>query len=218
MRTLVFSDRKNGNNIKVFIPEELDPEYGMYTWPCAPVLAQFVWYNRHWIAEKTILELGAGTALPGIVAAKCGAIVHLSDSARLPKCRETCLKSCRANGLQGIPVHGITWGRFGKQIFRLPKLDIILASDCFYDTKDFEDIIATVSFMLERNKGAQFIFTYQERSSARTIEHLLERWNLSARQIPLSDFGAGVTCLAGSDLPGNHTIHLFRLTSNEKYE
>ncbi|XP_045203029.2 histone-arginine methyltransferase METTL23-like [Mercenaria mercenaria] len=215
MRTFVFSDNREDDSITVVIPEILDPEYGMYTWPCAPVLAQYIWYNRNWIRDKTVLELGAGTALPGIVAAKCGAIVHLSDSAVLPKCRENCVKSCIANGLHELKVHGITWGRFGKEIFQLPKLNIIIASDCFYDTKDFEDIIATVSFLLERNPGSVFIFTYQERSSSRTIEHLLERWNLNGSRIPLSDFDADKPCLAGSDLPGNHTIHMFKVISRD---
>ena len=30
---------------------------------------------------------------------------------------------------------GITWGQFTPNLFKLPKVDIILGSDCFYDTK-----------------------------------------------------------------------------------
>lgn len=211
MRKFVFSD--DTDEIAISIPEVLDANYGMYTWPSAPVLAQYIWYNRNRIHGKTILEIGAGTALPGILAAKCGATVHLSDSEALLNRSNNCLKSCIANGLNNIEVHGITWGRFGKEILQLPHFDIIMASDCFYDTKDFEDIISTVSFLLERNRGSEFLFTYQERSSSRTIEHLLDRWNLNGTQIPLSDFNADTPQLAGSDLPGSHTVHMFKLTS-----
>ena len=35
----------------------VDPSYGMYVWPCAPVLAQYVWFNRHNIRGKTVLEV-----------------------------------------------------------------------------------------------------------------------------------------------------------------
>ncbi|XP_060594185.1 histone-arginine methyltransferase METTL23-like [Ruditapes philippinarum] len=213
MRTFVFSD--DTDEISVLIPERLDADYGMYTWPSAPTLAQYIWHNREQFRGKTVLEIGAGTALPGIVAAKCGAVVHLSDSESLLNCSNNSLKSCIANGLNDIKVHAITWGLFGTDVLQLPSLDIIIASDCFYDTKDFEDIISTVAFLLERNRGSEFLFTYQERSSSRTIEHLLDQWNLNGSQIHLSDFNADKPCLAGSELPGNHTIHMFKLTSKD---
>ena len=37
----------------------VDPEYGMFTWPCAPVLAQFIWKNRSKVAGKNVLEVFA---------------------------------------------------------------------------------------------------------------------------------------------------------------
>lgn len=82
-----------------------------------------------------IVKLGSGTSLPGILAAKCGGNVTLSDSEDLPHCLENCRKSCQANGLLDIPVIGITWGRFNEALLDLPPVDIILGSDCFYDSK-----------------------------------------------------------------------------------
>ena len=81
------------------------------------------------------MQVGAGTSLPGVMAAKCGAKVILSDDSNLPKCLENCRKSCQANGLSDVEVVGITWGRFSPDVIKLPALNIILASDCFYDTK-----------------------------------------------------------------------------------
>ena len=37
----------------------VDPEYGMFTWPCAPVLAQFIWKNRRKVAGRNVLEVFA---------------------------------------------------------------------------------------------------------------------------------------------------------------
>lgn len=82
-----------------------------------------------------IVKLGSGTSLPGILAVKCGGNVTLSDSEDLPYCLENCRKSCQANGLLDIPVIGITWGRFNEALLDLPPVDIILGSDCFYDSK-----------------------------------------------------------------------------------
>jgi predicted nicotinamide N-methyase len=43
--------------------------------------------------------LGAGTSLPGVVAAKCGANVTLSDCSRFTKCLENCRTSAVTNGV-----------------------------------------------------------------------------------------------------------------------
>uniref|UniRef100_A0AAZ3PZF6 Uncharacterized protein n=1 Tax=Oncorhynchus tshawytscha TaxID=74940 RepID=A0AAZ3PZF6_ONCTS len=54
-------------------------------------------------------QLGAGVSLPGVVAAKCGAQVILSDSAELPLCLENCRRTCEVNELPNVLVVGITW-------------------------------------------------------------------------------------------------------------
>ncbi|XP_050735480.1 histone-arginine methyltransferase METTL23-like [Eriocheir sinensis] len=199
--------------LEVLIPEVVSPSYGMYTWPCAPVLAQYVWYHRRAFANRTVLEIGAGTALPGIVAAKCGAQVILSDSGQLPKCLRNCQVSCQANGLAGsVAVIGLTWGVFTPELLHLDPIDVILGSDCFYDPTVFEDVLVTVSYLLEHNPGAHFIFSYQERASDWSLEHLLHKWNLSCTQLPLLTFDADRTNIAESNLPGSHTIHVFQIT------
>ena len=80
-------------------------------------------------------QLGAGTALPGVLAAKLGATVTLSDAVHLPKCVENCRKSCLANGIEDVNIIGLTWGQFNYDLLNLKQVDYILGSDCFYDTK-----------------------------------------------------------------------------------
>lgn len=203
--------------LEIFIPEHLDSAYGMYTWPCAPVLAQYVWYHKKEIANKNVLELGAGTALAGVVAAKCGANVVFSDDAHQPMCLENGRKSCEVNGIDNAKFIAITWGRFTKDLVSLQKLDIIMASDCFYDSKDYEDIIVTVSFLLDKNPGAKFWCTYQERSSDESIEELLQKWEMKGVNISLSSFGADSPNVASSNLPGNHTIHMLEIVKMSPY-
>lgn len=137
-------------------------------------------------------QLGAGVSLPGVVAARCGAKVLLSDRAEAPSCLENCRRSCRANGVQDVVVLGLTWGDLSPDVLLLPKLDLILGSDVFYDPEgpsgtphvcclvsgadglhvnaenwcrlsDFEDVFFTVAFLLRKNPKAQFWTTYQER-------------------------------------------------------
>lgn len=38
-------------------PQVLDPQYGMYVWPCAVVLAQYLWSRREQLSGLTVLEV-----------------------------------------------------------------------------------------------------------------------------------------------------------------
>ncbi|PIK53931.1 hypothetical protein BSL78_09153 [Apostichopus japonicus] len=108
----------NRKDVEVLIPEVLDPSYGMYVWPCAAVLAQFIWFHQDDVDSKQVLEIGAGTSLPGIVAAKLGASVP-DDDIRQPKCLDNCRKSCEANNLKTV----ILWlflGVFTPSMVTLP--------------------------------------------------------------------------------------------------
>ncbi|KAM6317438.1 LOW QUALITY PROTEIN: histone-arginine methyltransferase METTL23 [Podargus strigoides] len=186
----------------------LDSQYGMYVWPCAVVLAQYLWVHRSSLPGKRVLEVGAGVSLPGVVAAKCGAEVILSDSEELPQCLQNCRQSCLMNDLPHIPVIGLTWGRVSPELLSLAPVDIILGSDVFFDPKDFEDILTTVYFLLEKNPHAQFWTTYQVRSADWSIEALLCKWKLKNIQVPLHSFNADKEHLASSSLPGRHTIEM----------
>ena len=189
--------------------------YGLYTWPCAPVLAQWVWHHRSRLSGAKLLELGAGTALPGVLAAKCGAAVILSDSAQLTNCLNNTALSCRANNVD-VPIIGLTWGLFTPTLLSLPPLDYIIASDCFYDPSVFEEILVTVSYLLDKNTRAKFVCSYQERASDWSLESLLHKWGLTCHSIPLHSIEAESESLAGSDLPGSHKIHVFQITKTSQ--
>ncbi|XP_042360511.1 methyltransferase-like protein 23 isoform X2 [Plectropomus leopardus] len=184
----------------------------MYVWPCAVVLAQYLWTQRAELRNKTVLELGAGVSLPGVVAARCGAKVILSDSAKTPLCLENCRRSCEANSLPTVAVLGLTWGEVSPDLVLLPALDIILGSDVFYEPQDFEDVLLTVVFLLRKNPTAQFWTTYQERSADWSIEALLHRWKLNCVDVQLETFDADKAALAGSTLPGNKSILMMIIT------
>ncbi|XP_014097783.2 histone-arginine methyltransferase METTL23 [Bactrocera oleae] len=226
IRKFVFTNQKTENSsdtsdlteplekVEVQIPELLQSGYSFYTWPCAPVLAWFLWESRRNLVGKRVLELGAGTALPGILAAKCGARVILSDSCILPKSLAHIRKSCSVNNLvpgQDIEVIGLSWGLLLNSVFNIGPLDLIIGADCFYDPSVFEDILVTISFLLERNTDAKFICTYQERSADWSIEALLKKWKLRSVPFIIDNLGknSGVDLL---ELMGNHTIHLLEIT------
>lgn len=152
---------EGGAILEVCVPQVLHLQYGMYVWPCAVVLAQYLWFHRGSLPGKAVLEIGAGVSLPGIVAAKCGAEVTLSDSSELPHCLEICQQSCQMNNLPQVHVVGLTWGHVSRDLLALPPQDIILASDVFFEPEDFEDILTTVYFLMQKNPKVKLWSTYQ---------------------------------------------------------
>ncbi|XP_047614310.1 histone-arginine methyltransferase METTL23 isoform X2 [Phacochoerus africanus] len=157
---------------------------------------------------EDLCPIGAGVSLPGIVAAKCGAEVILSDSAELPHCLEICQRSCQMNNLPQVQVIGLTWGHVSQALLALPPQDIILASDVFFEPEDFEDILTTVYFLMQKNPKVQLWSTYQVRSADWSLEALLYKWDMKCVHIPLESFGADEEAIAESALPGRHTVEM----------
>lgn len=198
----------DGAVLEVRVPQVLHVQYGMYVWPCAVVLAQYLWFHRRSLPGKAVLEIGAGVSLPGILAAKCGAKVVLSDSSEFPHCLDICWQSCQMNNLPQVQVVGLTWGHLSKDILSLPPQDIILGSDVFFEPEDFESILATVYFLMQKNPKVQFWSTYQVRSADWSLEGLLYKWDMKCVHIPLESFDADKEDIAESTLPGRHTVEL----------
>uniref|UniRef100_A0A8C6W8Q2 Histone-arginine methyltransferase METTL23 n=2 Tax=Nannospalax galili TaxID=1026970 RepID=A0A8C6W8Q2_NANGA len=203
--------------LEVRVPQVLHVQYGMYVWPCAVVLAQYLWFHRRSLRGKAVLEIGAGVSLPGILAAKCGAQVTLSDSSELPHCLDICWQSCQMNHLPHVRVVGLTWGHISQDLLSLPAQDIILASDVFFEPEDFENILATVYFLMQRNPKAQLWSTYQVRSADWSLEGLLYKWNMKCVHIPLMSFEADKEDIAESALPGRHAVEMLVISAEETH-
>ncbi|KAI8816303.1 uncharacterized protein EV422DRAFT_489527, partial [Fimicolochytrium jonesii] len=177
-------------------------DYGSYIWPSALVLAAYIHHCRHRFAGTRVIELGCGTGLPGLLAAKVGAAqVLLTDAPIFAHVLDNANVAVTMNGLDGVcDVQGVPWGVFPP----LPpapastmansvmdsileeesprsehSFDFIIGADVFYEPASFDDLLATVAYILMHSLStAEFITAYQERSSRRTIQHLLDKWGL----------------------------------------
>ena len=127
-------------DLSLVVTEMMKTDYGMYTWPSALVLAKHLWIERHSLFKATglssgspcILELGAGTALPSMVAAKCGARVIVSDlmgSDALRNCKQAFVR----NDIASATILGISWGEITPELCDMPPIDLIIGADVFYD-------------------------------------------------------------------------------------
>ncbi|KAK4583886.1 hypothetical protein RGQ29_021845 [Quercus rubra] len=106
---------------------------------------------------------------------------------------------CDLNKLK-CNVLGMTWGVWDASIFSLqPK--IILGADVLYDTSAFDDLFATVKFLLQNSPESIFITTYHNRSGHHLIEFLMAKWGLKC--IKLLDGFSLMPSDKASGLSGN---------------
>ncbi|CAN0504050.1 unnamed protein product, partial [Ectocarpus sp. 8 AP-2014] len=62
--------RQQHQAVRVVVHEVLSEDFGLFTWPSGVVLACLVWARRREFDGASVVEIGAGTALPGLLAAK----------------------------------------------------------------------------------------------------------------------------------------------------
>ncbi len=102
-----------------------DPRpYGAVLWPAAIALAHEIATRN--VAGKRVLELGAGTGLPGIVAASLGASVVQTDRQNLVL--HVCKQNAERNGVTTIEHRAADWTAWTDT----ERYDIILGSDILY--------------------------------------------------------------------------------------
>ena len=100
--------------------------YGVVLWPSAIALAHEVATRADAFRGKRVLELGAGTGLPGIVAASLGAQVVQTDRAKLAL--EVCRRNGERNRTTGIEYRSDDWAEWTDAT----RYDWILGSDVLY--------------------------------------------------------------------------------------
>ena len=100
--------------------------YGVVLWPAAMALAHEVASRTDAFSGRSVLELGAGTGLPGIVAASLGARVVQTDR------QELALSVCKRNGerndVESVEYRLADWTMWDDT----GRYDWILGSDILY--------------------------------------------------------------------------------------
>ena len=108
--------------------------YGVVLWPAAIALAHDVASRADAFGGTRVLELGAGTGLPGIVAATLGARVTQTD--RQPLALSVARRNGTLNGATGIAYHQRDWTAWDDAT----RYDWILGSDILYAETTHADL------------------------------------------------------------------------------
>jgi len=102
--------------------------YGVMLWPASIALAHDLVARADQLAGKRVLELGAGTGMPGIVAASLGARVLQIDQS--PAALHVCALNKERNRVTSVEARDAEWETFHSD----EPFDLILGSDVLYVT------------------------------------------------------------------------------------
>lgn len=110
--------------------------YGVMLWPASLALAHDVLSRAAELPGKRVLELGAGTGIPGLVAASLGAQVLQIDRDQVAL--HVCKMNRERNGVSGSEIREDDWESFHSD----QRFDLILGSDVLYVTNMHERLRA----------------------------------------------------------------------------
>ena len=110
--------------------------YGVVLWPAAIALAHEVASRGDALAGKRVLELGAGTGLPGIVAGSFGARVVQTDRNELALA--VCRRNGERNGVRTLEHRIADWTSWTDD----DRYDLIIGSDIIYATSVHDELMA----------------------------------------------------------------------------
>ena len=162
--------------------ESLGWGYWDRIWPSEVVLSEYL-IHQFFPTKLTgtkVLEIGCGTGVAGVVAAKLGAFTMFSDM--VPVTLEAVKETCHLNHISNFDTCTLDWS---EKIESKERYDLVLGSEVFYE----EGILADISHVLKQMlaPGGKGMFCDPNRLGLDTIELAFrEKFNLSIEQIPLT--------------------------------
>lgn len=132
--------------------------YGAMLWPASIALAHEIVSRADQLRHKRVLELGAGTGIPGIVAASLGAKVLQVDRSEVAL--HLCTLNAQRNGAAGVEARAAEWETFHSE----EPFDFILGADVLYVTTMHERLRALCDLYLAPGGTALFSDPFRAQS------------------------------------------------------
>jgi predicted nicotinamide N-methyase len=151
--------------------------YWNRVWASEVALSEFIIqeYSPSGLFNQSILELGCGTGLAGMVCAKLGGVPTFSD--KVPMVIESIKKTCCLNGISAYHTEILDWSiphGVGKSF------DLVLGGEIFYDSTFLEDICQLLRGLL--NEGGTGLFCDPGRLGIAALEAcFLKHFSISVK-------------------------------------
>ncbi|KAH7886195.1 putative methyltransferase-domain-containing protein [Phlebopus sp. FC_14] len=211
---------------------------GLRTWRASVVLAQYLLEHPEYVSHKTVLELGSGTGLIGILVASMQLRAHsfhsttnamqherrrvfLTDvnSSVLARCRHNIHLSCNRSSLHpGIEYWSLDWfdsltcRESLSSLFCEANADIILGADIVFDPELVPPLVATLHVAISHGsiRMALIALTVRNEETLSYFLHEIQKvLRIEEVKLTITD---GFTSLAPDEVDAGLEVRLFRLT------
>ncbi|KAJ0401896.1 hypothetical protein ATCC90586_009018 [Pythium insidiosum] len=157
-------------------------EVGLKIWEAGWFLAEYALAHRELFEQRSVLELGAGVGITGIILGKCVAARRLLLSDYAPKVMQNLRYNIEINAQLGRPylAHDVaaevidweTWQPAEEGSDDTIRPDILLAGDCVYDVSTFPSLVRVLhAFLGPRQEQPSAPSPYREAIFAATIRN-----------------------------------------------
>ena len=155
------------------------PPYWAKLWPAAHALCTFMAAYPSLVQNKTVLELGAGIALPSFLAAQMAAHVCCSDAS--PAALQLVEQSIRHSQSRNMHTTIFNWN----DAKELPPAELLLLSDVSYHPPDFDALHRIIAHYLQHD--ATIILSTPQRLMAKAfllplLTHCVQQENYPVQQ------------------------------------
>eukprot|EP00268_Persea_americana_P015192 TRINITY_DN16911_c0_g1_i1.p1 TRINITY_DN16911_c0_g1~~TRINITY_DN16911_c0_g1_i1.p1 ORF type:complete len:216 (-),score=7.56 TRINITY_DN16911_c0_g1_i1:553-1200(-) len=151
---------------------------GASLWDCAITLAHYlpIYARSHPFSGKRAIEIGAGTGLPGLVAASLGARTTLTDLPHLlPGLRRNVEANAAALSDEDVRVLPLEWGTEDLSAVGEDRpFDLVLMSDLLYNVSAVPNLCRTLRAVSDR--GSEILMAYELREGTTECFRVLREW------------------------------------------
>jgi len=162
-----------GYRVDVLLLESAATDYdltGQVIWPAAWVLSKFILRNIELFSGKSVLEVGSGIGVTGLLASQINnSVCVLTDSNEYVMDilrQNVALNSSKAPSCSCMK---LDWGNEGDMQnilqFQPSGFDVIIGSDVVFWQVSIIPLLQTVSKLLNQNHNSMFILCYQSRAN-----------------------------------------------------
>ena len=138
-------------------------------WPAALAMSAYLLEEKHWVADKHVVELGAGIGLPSFTAAQFAKSIVVSDADT--DAVELLNKNSQSMNLNNLSAIQANWNTHN---IPFPGVNTLLLSDVCYDPAQYDQLVRLI--LTYKEQGTDIIITAPQRISTASFHALIRPW------------------------------------------
>ncbi|XP_077517847.1 protein N-lysine methyltransferase METTL21D-like [Amblyomma americanum] len=191
LSTFVRVVQLDSTGVELAIHQWTEGDVGCVVWDGALVLGKFIDHKnctREWDPKKSVLELGSGTGIVGIIASSFGNDVVLTDLPQFMPLLDKNLEENRRHLKGKAHAQALEWGAQLAPHIVTP--DVILMSECVYYEKAVDPLVKTMTELCGPN--TEVLLSYEDRdneANSAAVNRFLQgcRQHFLIEEVPTED-------------------------------